>query len=584
MSINSNQVKLIGVLLQGNYPITDLAKKMAVSRRHVHNYITNINYYIDQAICVTKGIASLQLTPEQWAQKITEIPLNHYRPISNERQDYLLDSYLFLEQYRYLEIEKKLGISRPTLKKDLSELERRLQLSGLVLRYLDNGFAIEGTEKKLRHLMMERINEQVIAIQPQITYRIATTPLQHHTQRVMSQLLARLPVKEINVIIRNISQAIGGKFPVHFTKLMFLYLSISLHRINQGHLILQKNNADYLRQTDKFKLVQHQLSLLINQQLEFEHLHLTEYFFSGCATDNFHENQVRVEMCAMLFLREIRPRLSLSHSQTTQLHTQLCQYLPSAIYRIKNHVRLQSVLNHDIEQCHEYKVTVDALSNCQHWLPEPLRNEELHQIHQFVEQSRQVSTLERLSLNELLCTVQDHATDVAYEPLKRALLSQYPALFSDDTQPDYLQPNWFTHADIHWIHSSATRAQISEFAAIQLANKLNLHYQDVQPPLTKVLTAFIDYLQIGSNVYLYSAQANSATEQSTLQLVIQEDESGEQTSANYYFFLLRNESTTPLNLLYALHQFEQHKQPQEQQLAGDAYLDWLVTLIEQEVK
>ena len=79
MSINSNEVKLIGRLLQKACAITVLAEEMAVSRRHIHNYIANINYYIEQAISVQKGIATLEISPEQWAQKIKDIPLTHLK-------------------------------------------------------------------------------------------------------------------------------------------------------------------------------------------------------------------------------------------------------------------------------------------------------------------------------------------------------------------------------------------------------------------------------------------------------------------------------------------------------------------------
>lgn len=590
MSINSNEVKLIGRLLQKACAITVLAEEMAVSRRHIHNYIANINYYIDQAISVQKGVATLEISAEQWTQKIQEIPLTHYRPMSCERQDYLLDNYLFTNRYKYVAIEKQLGISRPTLKKDLSELSVRLQLSGLALRYSDGGFCIEGTEKKLRHLMMERINKQILTIHPHIEYCTAKTPLQHHTQTLIAQLLSTLPLKETYVIITNISHAIGDKFPVHFIKMMFIYLSVSLYRINQQFLILQKDNADYLRQTAKFGLVYNQLSLLINEKLEFEHLHLAEYFFSGCAEDNFHESQLRVKMCAMLFLRQLTQSIPLSKNQTTQLHVQLCQYLPSAVYRIKNHIRLQPNGSNRLEQdaltplesskeLSRYQATVLAMSTCQHWLLEPLREEELQQISQFVAQVTQQDEQNKLSLDALLNTLQSYAKEIAYEPLKQALLNQYPTLFSDDTQPDYLSTNWFSVADIHWINSRADLTDVAELAALHLANNLEVHYQEIIQPLSQVLTAFIDYLHIGSNVYLYSAQANSSRQESSLQLVIKPGDSSSQTPPSYYFFLLRSESTTSHNILYALHQFEQQKLRQEQKHSDSADTNWIVALL-----
>lgn len=118
MSITSNEVKLINTLLQKSQTIAELASKMNVSNRHIHNYIANINYYIEDAICVKKGSATLMISGEVWAERIQQVPIAHYRPLSCERQEYLLDNYLFLAQDKYQEIEKVLGISRPTLKKD----------------------------------------------------------------------------------------------------------------------------------------------------------------------------------------------------------------------------------------------------------------------------------------------------------------------------------------------------------------------------------------------------------------------------------------------------------------------------------
>lgn len=577
MSINSNEVKLIGILLQAPNALSKLAEEMEVSRRHISNYIANINYYIDQAISVKKGIATLEITREQWADRIKLVPLSHYRPMSSERQDYLLDNYLFLEQGKFLDIEKQLGISRPTLKKDLSELALRLQLCDLSIQYSDGGFTIGGTEKKIRHLMMERANKQVIHIHPAIEYCTPTTPLQFHTQLAISQLLSRLPIKETQVIIGNISNAIGGDFPAHFTQMMFLYLSVSLSRISKKFIILQKDNADYIRRTTKFSLVYDQLSLLINERLEYEHLHLTEYFFSGCALDNFHENQLRVEMCSMLFLRQLGQSMSLSQGQMALLHTQLCQYLPSAIYRIKNHVRLQSTLNKELESLDDYQMTIQAMSTCQSWLPEPLRDEELHQIYLFIEQVKQSEQKEQISLRDLLGTIQKYAKEIDYEPLKRELVNQYPTSFLDDTQPDYLCENWFSRTDIHWIKPHTSLIHIADLGALHLAERLGVQYSEIQQPLAKVLTSFFDYLHMGSNVYFYSAQATSQVKRSSLQLVIQAGDMLTQTPPAYYFFLIRNDSSTAHNILYALKQFEQDKWLYERDNEQDVFSESSLT-------
>lgn len=583
MSITSNEVKLINTLLQRSHSISELAEKMAVSNRHIHNYIANINYYIEQAICIEKGDALLLMSGDKWAEKIREVPIAHYRPRSCERQEYLLDNYLFLAQDKYQEIEKSLAISRPTLKKDLNQLSLKLQLNGLSIQYNDGGFSIYGTEKKLRHLMMERINRQVIKVTPEIEFCIATTPLQHHTQQVISQRLATLPLKETYVVINNISHAIDGKFPANFIKLMFLYLSVSLYRIQQQHFILQKNNADYLRRTTKYRLVYKQLSLLINEQLEYEHLHLTEYFFSGCEDDNFHENQLRVEMCSMLFLRQLAQTSSLSNSQLSQLHAQLCQYLPSAIYRIKNHVRLHSIPGDNHHISHWYQTTISAMSYCQHWLLEPLRDEELYQIALFVEQVEQYEESSKIALDELLATVKKHVKQMEYEPLKKALLQQYPTLLSDHARPEYLTASWFSNADIHWIGQSANLSDIAKLGALRLANKLNIDYQEVQLPLFNVVSGFIQYLHIGSNVYLYSAKTASPTQSSTLQLILQPINSESNSSPIYYFFLLHNESATPHELLFSLQQFEQQKHIYEGNLVTSSNIDWITTLIHQEL-
>ncbi|MBA5762531.1 helix-turn-helix domain-containing protein [Vibrio sp. 404] len=581
MSITSNEVKLINTLLQKSHTIAELASTMSVSNRHIHNYIANINYYIEHAVCVEKGCATLVMSGEEWAQKIREIPISHYRPLSCERQDYLLDNYLFLSQNRYQQIEKLLAISRPTLKKDLNELSSKLQLSGLSIQYHEGSFSLCGTEKKLRHLMMERINKQVKKIYPEIEFHIATTPLQHHTQSVLSQLFSTLPLKETYIIISNISDAIDGKFPANFIKLMFIYLSVSLHRIQQQQFILQKNNADYLRGTTKYRLVYKQLSLLINEQLEYEHLHLTEYFFSGCEEDNFHENQLRVEMCAMLFIRQLTQTFSLSNNQLSQLHTLLCQYLPSAIYRIKNHVRLHSISRETQHLLNHYQVTVNAIPHCQHWLPEPLRDEEIVQIALFVEQVAQYEEPSKIALDDLLTTVKKHVKQMEYEPLKKALLKQYPMQISDHARADYLQPNWFSPTDVHRTNHTARIVDIAELGALHLANKLGIYYQQVQHPLLNVVSYFNQYLHLGSNVYLYSAQATPATQSSTLQLVLRPSDSESNQSPCYYFFLLHNQSATPHELLFALQQFEQQKHIYEQDLTTHSTIEWITALVNQ---
>ncbi|EGU38624.1 hypothetical protein VII00023_01850, partial [Vibrio ichthyoenteri ATCC 700023] len=253
------------------------------------------------------------------------------------------------------------------------------------------------------------------------------------------------------------------------------------------------------------------------------------------------------------------------------------------------HIRLNAYNSNKLEEAEfsspeskaesmHYEATVFAMEACQHWLLEPLRDEELQQISQFVGQVTLQDEQNKLSLDALLSTLQNHAKEIAYEPLKQALLNQYPTLLSDDTQPDYLRTNWFSDTDIHWINSRADLTDVAELAALHLAKKLDVHYQDIIQPLSQVLTAFIDYLHLGSNVYLYSAQASSSRQESSLQLVIQPGDNSSKTPPTYYFFLLRSEPTTSHNILYALHQFEQQKGSQEHEYSACSDIDWIVDL------
>ena len=438
MSLNRRDIKLLEKINNNIFPISSLAEKYSVSERNIRYSIDNINFYLRKMelpeIVIKKGNLEFSINDKELDSFIEALNMNIYVFSQEERKDYILINYLFRENVKISEMEEDLKVSRTTIKKDLKDLEKYLAEFELSFYRDENGMYITGKEKKLRHLKLLKMLDYIEIKNKNIVYIKKKYFNKKEEQKIIAEYIKEYDIKKISDVIDEIEEELNAHFTGEFKNIMGIYLIATFERIKNGHIIIQKNNSDFLRKLEEYRKIKNILKKVIDENQEYEILHLTEYFLSGYYNDTFSENILMLERFISKILENMDIEMGTHLLKDRELVEKFMKYLLPAIYRIKNNFYLNKKLDFseiDIELFNKVKEIIEKNS---HYLKEPLRDEEIFYVSKYIEEYMEQKRNKKISLKELLKLVQQNAKDVDNELLAESIKEKFGIFIDDDRE------------------------------------------------------------------------------------------------------------------------------------------------------
>ena len=440
MSLNRRDIKLLEKINNNIFPISSLAEKYSVSERNIRYSIDNINFYLRKMelpeIVIKKGNLEFSINDKELDSFIEALNMNIYVFSQEERKDYILINYLFRENVKISEMEEDLKVSRTTIKKDLKDLEKYLAEFELSFYRDENGMYITGKEKKLRHLKLLKMLDYIEIKNKNIVYIKKKYFNKKEEQKIIADYIKEYDIKKISDVIDEIEEELNAHFTGEFKNIMGIYLIATFERIKNGHIIIQKNNSDFLRKLEEYIKIKNILKKVIDENQEYEILHLTEYFLSGYYNDTFSENILMLERFISKILENMDIEMGTHLLKDRELVEKFMKYLLPAIYRIKNNFYLNKKLDFseiDIELFNKVKEIIEKNS---HYLKEPLRDEEIFYVSKYIEEYMEQKRNKKISLKELLKLVQQNAKDVDNELLAESIKEKFGIFIDDDREKE----------------------------------------------------------------------------------------------------------------------------------------------------
>ncbi|WP_462335409.1 BglG family transcription antiterminator [Fusobacterium varium] len=440
MSLNRRDIKLLEKINNNIFPISSLAEKYSVSERNIRYSIDNINFYLRKMelpeIVIKKGNLEFSINDKELDSFIEALNMNIYVFSQEERKDYILINYLFRENVKISEMEEDLKVSRTTIKKDLKDLEKYLAEFELSFYRDENGMYITGKEKKLRHLKLLKMLDYIEIKNKNIVYIKKKYFNKKEEQKIIAEYIKEYDIKKISDVIDEIEEELNAHFTGEFKNIMGIYLIATFERIKNGHIIIQKNNSDFLRKLEEYRKIKNILKKVIDENQEYEILHLTEYFLSGYYNDTFSENILMLERFISKILENMDIEMGTYLLKDRELVEKFMKYLLPAIYRIKNNFYLNKKLDFseiDIELFNKVKEIIEKNS---HYLKEPLRDEEIFYVSKYIEEYMEQKRNKKISLKELLKLVQQNAKDVDNELLAESIKEKFGIFIDDDREKE----------------------------------------------------------------------------------------------------------------------------------------------------
>ena len=417
MSLKRKELEVLKLINSGK-TVDEILFQMKTSERNLRYIIDNLNFYLKKIlkneIEKDKKRLLINLNENEIKYFYKEIYKNYYTLEQEERAEFILMTFLFVKDVRLSFIEKKLEITRATLKKDIEFLNGILKKYSLKLESEKNRFSIIGNEKKLRHLKALKYLEY-------IDLEITFLDKEYIFQNIEVDTL-----KSLRKIILEIEKKSSVEFKDDFIKLMEIFLYVSLERVKENHIIDRKINYKFLVNTPHYEIVKNSLRDYFNKELSYELVHITEYFISGGVTENIGELKESIEKYLdglMITLKKILKQ----YLDYKELSSKLMGYLIPAIYRLKNNFSIKESGEKD-----EIFNLVLNYSKEEKYLPEKLTENEIMYISKEVKASIDREKNKVISLKTILDIVEKNSEKVDKERLIKELLKVYGKVIKKD--------------------------------------------------------------------------------------------------------------------------------------------------------
>lgn len=436
MSLNRKEFNILDELLNRDLPLSYFSEKYEVSERNIRYSIDNLNFYLNRfslnRIILKKGVLSWQgsqITLNSFIEKIT---IDEYIFSKEERENYILINYLFSENTKITDIEKYLKVSRPTIKKDILALN--LELKNFELEFVreNNSITIKGKEKKLRHLKLLKLLEYIEIKNNKLFFIQKLYITEKIESSIIKNYLTNFNISTLYDIILKIEKKLNVSFDNNFKDLMCIYLIPTLERIRKNKVILKKNNSKFLRNLSDYNLIKNSLSEIIPENLEFEFLHLTEYFISGYYSHNFSENLLLVQNFIEEFSKNISVSLNFDFYNSNNFREEILKYLLPAVYRIKNNFFLLKKEKTSNFNKIIYERVKTVVLSCNSLLEEPFREDEIIYLTEVCENYIERDSNNGISLTKLLNLIKENCNELKEEKLILELLTIYKNKIYDD--------------------------------------------------------------------------------------------------------------------------------------------------------
>ncbi len=419
MGVKRKEIEILLNITETPLTVRELSEKLGDSERNLRYSVENLDYYLKRytgrEIIKKNKKLSASLTMEEVDGFLCSLGEGEYIYSNEERREYIMNTFLFGKNPKLAHMEKELDVSRTTIKKDMAALHEELGRYGLSFEHEGKRVFIGGNEKKLRHLTMMKMMEYLD--KPESTLYL----LEKSIVRLIEERRRGLQ-QEAQEVLERIEGELQEEFSSEFKRIMRYYLWVTLFRVGEGRYILRKHNSDFLRRTSQFKRVERVVREYIGEDLEYEILHLTEYFLSGSSKREYYEERVAIELFTLGLLRTVGERLG-EKIFCEELFRGITGYLTAALYRMKNNF----VLTSEGVFAPEGDVGEVIYSVCREdeLLSERLRGEEMACIEDLIKNWLQESSHRVIELEKLMDIVKGSAEKVDEEKLKRDLMKEY---------------------------------------------------------------------------------------------------------------------------------------------------------------
>ncbi|SFL46488.1 BglG family transcription antiterminator [Salibacterium qingdaonense] len=392
MVLDKRRMSLLHYLYQqnGSIGMEQLKKQLGVSQRTIYYDMDQINGWLEQEHLdpiqkpYGKGFFLTKETVEALPEKLTLQDEWDYRFSPEERIK--LTTLTLLTQNKpssVQELKDNVQVSRGTIFRDIQQINKDMETSGLVLIHENSGYIVQGQEKDKRQVISDTI-----------TSLLTDNNNDHMKQKLNSMLHPAAPTAETNLfsMIQDEIAALEGVLNVSFTEDMFqlLVLQIMIAVQRKSHdlsLAVDKEEKKILESTRAFEAARELNDRLRGKgfhPLPEQEIYLLTIQILGSRVH--YDPRTGSNMKAMEQLRMVIKKIvddfqvtaCIIFEERKQLEDNLFVHLKPTYYRLKYGLSLNNQYYQDIQTHYPdiYDLTKRSLSHLESFIGKTIPKEE----------------------------------------------------------------------------------------------------------------------------------------------------------------------------------------------------------------
>lgn len=440
MGLKKKDIEVLKILNSRKITIKKLTSLVFLSERNLRYNLQKIDgylkeYFFDDGIKKIGKEIYLNYSKNEIKFFLLYIYEKHYVMSKDERKEYILNYFLFNKKPTLAQLEKEIDITRTTLKKDLIDLDKVLKKYDLRFYYEATKIYIGGNEKKIRNFMMiNMLNIFDRNEQDEVEKTLGNTKL----KSLMINSISLNKLFLIKDLIDSIEKRLESNFSLDFKKMINYYLCITELRITRKKYVLSKHNGNFLSETFQYRVLKEELKKIIPQKLNFEYLHLTEYFLSSSINGEYNDEILSIQLFTYSLLKRIDSRKNQDFEVKVlkkKLFDDICNYLISAFYRVKNNFILGNIKEKELRN----KNLIDIITRVSvedKFLSEKLREEEIYGIEEKIESYIKLEKNKKISLKKLVEIGRNSSTNFGQELYIKKIMESYGEIVINDLKDE----------------------------------------------------------------------------------------------------------------------------------------------------
>ncbi|MGL5052481.1 MAG: helix-turn-helix domain-containing protein [Cetobacterium sp.] len=421
MSLKRKELEVLKLVLEKK-SFEEIVVEAGMGERNLRYILQNLNFYLhrmlNKIVKKDKEKLLISLCKDEVDFFLKCVYKNFYILDNFERVEYIIVAFLFSEDTKLITLEDKLGITRATLKKDIKNVNLKLEKFGLQLISEKNKFCIKGNEKKLRHLQALKYLEYG---EKEITWL--------DNQYLFSNI-DKKKLDKLKEIVLKTEKDFSLTFDKEFIRLMVIYLYVTIERIENGGIIERKANYKFLINTEHYFIVEKNLNKFIRKNLTFELVHLTEYFISGGVKSNFSELRNSINNYLVGLENRVLDIESYSLDGfrfSEDFKMKLTGYLIPAFYRLKNNISIGETGDKG-----KFYSLVFEYSKEDNFLTEKLTSSEICYISKELEKEVEKESQKIIKLSYILNIIEKNSKGMDRKNLIKDLIGLYGKMIKID--------------------------------------------------------------------------------------------------------------------------------------------------------